>query len=218
MTDTYFDKDGLIFSKHITLHNGNLFLDGQQIYITPEARSVFEYLAANPDLWRSSRLSVSDSGRGMKRAPIFGVPFREGLYAALASPKSHIKALYQRDDWEVIKGHAVVGTLVAHTSSSADLVEFEAWQLLDMTSETFYMHAILNREYRMVVHLDGATIHHSLEEKSFIAKNARKIKGAGYKKHFRIDGSFSIKIAEDLMDLYLPLDDLTDEFLQYVNA
>lgn len=128
-----------------------------------------------------------------------------------------IKAVYQRKDWQLLQGHAIVGSLVAHTSSSSDLIEFEAWQLLDITSETFYVHLIIRKETGLICHLDGATMHHSPEEKSIIAKDAIKIKGNEYKKHFRIDGNFKINIAEKLMELYMPLEDLTDEFLQRIS-
>jgi hypothetical protein len=217
MKATYFDKDGLIYSKYIKLSQGKLFLDGQEIYITPEVNGVFGYLTTNKNLWHAARISVSNSRLGMKRAPIFGIPFRLGLQEALMSNESHIKAVYQRDDWELIQGHAVVGSLVAHTSSSPDIVEFEAWQILDITSESFYIHAIISKETGLICHLDGATMHHSAEEKTLIASRGKKIRGAAYKKHFRIDGSFHIHVAEELMELYLPLDDLTEEFLQSIS-
>ncbi len=126
------------------------------------------------------------------------------------------KAMYQRPDWNVIQEHAIVGTLLAHTSSSDSLVEFEAWQILDATTETFYIHAIFDKLTAVLIHLDGATMDHSPEEKSLIAIHGSKIKGSHYTKHFRLDGKFSIEIAEDIMDLYLPLDDLTEEFLQNI--
>ncbi len=213
----YFDKDGLIYSKYIQRDRGKLFLGEREIYITPEAKSVFRYISANNNLLHASRISVNDKHITMKGAPIFGIPFRRGLQEALMTKKSHLKAVYQREDWQLIQGHAVVGSLVAHTSSSLDLVEFEAWQILDITSKTFYIHAIISKETGLICHIDGATMHHSPKEKNIIAAYGKKVKGTGYKKHFRIDGSFQINIAEDLMELYLPLDDLTDEFLQSIS-
>lgn len=182
----------------------------------PEAKRVVEYLIDNPHIWAGARISASSSHFGIKRAPIFGIPFKSGLKEALSSNSSFNKAMYQRPDWKIIEGHAVVGSLLAHTSSSEDLVEFEAWQLLDATTETFYIHAIFDRRAAELIHLDGATMHHSNEEKSLIVIHGSKIKGSHYTKHFRLDGNFSIKVAEDIMDLYLPLDDLTEEFLQSI--
>jgi len=213
----YFDKDGLLYTKHIRIYDETLFLDGQEIYVTPEAKSVFGYLSTNKYLWEVARISVSNKHIEMTRAPIFGIPFRRGLQEALLNRDILVKAVYQRPDWQLIQGHAVVGSLVAHTSSSSELVEFEAWQIFDMSSETFYVHAIISKGTGLICHLDGATMHHSPDEKAIIAAYGKKIKGNAYKKHFRIDGSFQIHVAEKLMELYLPLDDLTEEFLQIIN-
>ena len=62
-------------------------------------------------------------------------------------------------------------------------------------------------------HLDAATMLHTESERAEIAAKARKIKGESYTKHFRLDGSFSVAVAEALMDLYFPVESLTQEFL-----
>lgn len=88
MTGNHFDKDGLVYLQYTKVDQGTLLLGEQKIYITPEAKSIFDYLITDDKLWNAARISVSDTDRRMKRAPIFGIPFRQGLQEAFVNKKA----------------------------------------------------------------------------------------------------------------------------------
>ena len=122
-------------------------------------------------------------------------------------------SMFQVPEWTKYQGKAVIATMLAHTSATSDSVEFQAWQFLDISDETFYVHAIIDKASKSVTHLDAATMAHTQDQRAEIMANACKIKGASYTKHFRLDGSFSVMAAVILMDLYFPVEPLTQEFL-----
>jgi hypothetical protein len=212
MMDT--DKDGLVFTNRLTEDRGRFFLDKEEVYFAPECRGVAPYLLDNPSLWDLARIRLNRSDIRMKAAPVIGVSFSKALEVALRATYGFQKSMYELPDWAVYKGKAVIATMVAHTSASSRLVELEAWQLLDISDETFYVHCIIDKSEASVIHLDGATISHSKTERDEIRKRGCKIKGDSYQKHFRLDGKISITAAVTIMNLYFPLHPLTKEFLE----
>lgn len=164
------------------------FLIQEEVYAAPECRGVVDYLLQHHELWNLSRLRYNRSDIRKKTAPIIGIPFSRAIDSALQGQRRFQKSMYEIPNWTLYKDKAVIATMVAHTASSEDLVEVEAWQLLDISDETTYVHCIVDKDSKSVLHLDGATIFHTRTQRDEIRNRACKIKGTKYEKHFRIDG------------------------------
>ncbi|MCM2549983.1 MULTISPECIES: hypothetical protein [Burkholderia] len=207
------DKDGLLPTEHVSVRLGRFYFGGQELFAAPECRGVVDYLCEHEHLWLTARLRFNVSDIRRKSAPIIGVSFGKALRMAYEGRLDLQKSLFQVDGWASYQGQAVIATMLAHTSSTTSEVKFEAWQFLDVSHETFYVHAIIDKDAGSVVHIDGATMLHTEFERSKIVAEARKIKGRSYTKQFRLDGSYSVGVAEALMELYFPVQPLTQEFL-----
>lgn len=208
-----YDKNGLLPTLHLSVHLDRFYLGNEELFVAPECRGVVDYLRKDEKLWHVARLRFNHVDIGQKRAPIIGIPFGHALRQAYKRSSGLQKSMFCEPEWTKYRGKAVIATMVAHTTATATNVEFEAWQFLDVSNETFYVHAILDKESTTVTHLDGATMQHTEQQRAEIAAKACKIKGEYYTKHFRLDGSLSVIVAEAIMDLYFPVQPLTQEFL-----
>lgn len=211
-----YDKDGLLFSDYMRIEGGRIFHGGKEVFVAPECRGCIDFLLEDISLWSVSRIRVNLTDIRMKRAPIIGVPFGQALIKAIQLRGTLQKSLFQVAGWTEYQGKAVIATMLAHTSASLSGVEFQAWQFLDVSDETFYIHARISHDLSIVSHLDVATMTHTKQERDEIFAHTSKIKGQHYTKHFRLDGEVSISSAEKLMDLYFPVQELTKEFLHVV--
>lgn len=212
------DKDGLLCSRSVTKKDGRFFIDDEEIFVAPECRGVISYVLQHSSLWEKSRFRYNQSDIRKKGAPIIGVPFSRALKQALQDKHGFQKSMFEIPGWTSYKGKAVIATMLVHTTGTSQLVELEAWQMLDISDETIYIHCIIDRKTTQVIHFDGATMCHTESQRENIRKYARKIKGEVYQKHFRLDGSFGIDQAAMLMDLYFPIQPLTSEFLDCIRG
>jgi hypothetical protein len=55
---------------------------------------------------------------------------------------------------------------------------------------------------------------HSEEEKKTMFNRGTKAMGVNYAKHFRLDGSISTTDVVNIVNAFLPLDDLTPQYMQ----
>lgn len=212
-----YDKNGLLPTVHLSVRLGRFYLGNEELFIAPECRGVVEYLRKDEKLWSAARLRFNHVDIRQKRAPIIGVPFGRALRQAYESSSGLQKSMFCEQEWTKYRGKAVIATMVAHTMATASNVEFQAWQFLDVSNETFYVHAIIDKASTTVTHLDGATMQHTELQRAEIAAKACKIKGTCYTKHFRLDGHFSMIVTEAIMDQYFPVQSLTQEFLEAMN-
>jgi hypothetical protein len=216
--DDALDKDGLTFCQQLYEVNGRIFCGDEEVFAAPECRGVTEYLASDSALWQAARIRVNRVEVRQKRAPIIGVPFGNALTKSLSSHGALQKSLFQVPDWTRYKGRAVIATLLAHTKQAASFIEFQAWQFLDISDETFYVHAHIDKNLSFVSHIDAATQLHTTEERQQISCRGERIDGKQYTKHFRLDGRLSVSVAEDLLNLYFPVQPLTEEFLHAIGV
>lgn len=212
------DKDGLLPTNNVVARDGRFYYGSEEIFVDPQCGGVVDYLTPKPALWRGARLRFTKDHYRMKRAPIIGVPFSRAFEEAKSISSGLQKSMFEDPNWTNYQGKAVVATMLAHTSATRTAIEFQAWQFLDVSTETFYVHAIIEKASEQVIHLDGATMIHSDEQHYEIRSFARKLKGDGYTKHFRIDGEFDVSAAKDVMDLYFPIQTLTKEFLDAMQS
>lgn len=208
-----YDKNGLLPTTYVSVQHGRFYCGDNELFVAPECRGVVDYLRQNEWLWSIARLRFNRTDTHQKRAPIIGVPFGQALRQAYESTSGLQKSMFQVPEWTKYQGKAVIATMLAHTSATPSNIEFEAWQFLDVSDETFYVHAIIDKESRSIEHLDAATMIHTEDQRAEIMAKAKKIKGVLYSKHFRLDGSFPVTVAEKLMNLYFPVEPLTQEFI-----
>lgn len=213
MLNNIVDKDGLVSTGLLVFNNGQIKINNVNVFIDPIAHEVAKYIRNNKDLWDIARFRIQEYEPIMARAPIFGVSFEQGLKIISGRKQGIVKSMYQRNDWKNIKGHAVVGSLLTHITYANHCITFEGWQLFDIDGETFYIHGEIDISKEIFTHLDGATMFHPIEDKSKLISHGSKIKGSHYVKHFRLDGAISMDYAIDIMRIYLPLEDLTEEFI-----
>jgi hypothetical protein len=223
--ESYVTEDNLVPTSHLQWKDGCLYLENshEQVYVEPRVQRVFDYLRDRKDLWEVAQIKVHTDEYGLLGAPIFGVPFDVALslLSEYNSSQSIVKSMFQRtDDKSLFDARlGVVATLVAHLSRSrpntADevLLSLEAWEIMNVDAETFYIHGLFSIEKRCFIHLDGATMFHDDSGKQFLFQQGNKVKGYNYRKHFRLDGVLDINTVKDLVTAFLPLEDLTTEYV-----
>lgn len=217
MINKIYDDDGLVSTSLFRISNSQIKINGKDFFIDVMAMGVAEYLSEIPTLWELAKFRIQNFRPCMGRASIYGVPFEIGL-RRVSKKDGLIKSLYQRDDSDYVGNHGIVGSLLAHTTYSERCITFEAWQILEIDgSETFYIHCEIDLLNNIVTHIDGARMYHSLDQKLEMIYSGTKIKGDGYTKYFRLDGQIPLKNAREIMTIYLPLDDITEEFISENN-
>lgn len=214
--------EGLIPTSYLKWRGSELFMgDSTRVYVEPSIRGVVEFLRQRPVLWKAAQIRVVPARVYQKRAPVFGVPFDVALSQLKRQEpgKGIIKSMYKRIDEEAVRHDewGVLATLVAHVSrrrKEPDLLALEAWECLDLADgDTFYFHGILSRSTGCFIHVDGSTMYHGPDAKALLFQHGCKVRGAAKKKHFLIDGVVQLTEVRDLAREFLPLEDLTCEYV-----
>lgn len=222
--NSYVTEDNLVPTCHLQWKGECLYLkNGQeQVYVEPRVRGVVDYLKNRKDLWTVAQIKVHLHEIDLKGAPIFGVPFdiALSLLSSYNSSQSIVKSMFQRMDGKSLFDArlGVVATLVAHLSRRKNtpdeiLLSLEAWEIMSLGEETFYIHGLFSVEKGYFIHLDGATMYHDDLGKRSLFQQGKKVKGYDYRKHFRLDGVLDIDTVADLVIAFLPLEDLTTEYI-----
>ncbi|OIQ99433.1 hypothetical protein GALL_185300 [mine drainage metagenome] len=214
------DEDGLISLNEIDidpLWHRNLFLKrtGQQVYLEPRVYGVADIVLQRPDLSSITKLRLNPDRRGLKGAPVFGVPFRVGFAkASSAHPGYILKSMYKLIDEQSFRKYGYCATLVAHVQKSSEYIQIETWQFTEAFPETFYIHGITIGGSGPFKHLDGATMNHTPADFESLFTNGTKVKGDSYAKHFRLDGVIEMPDAIALAEAYLPGEQLNAEYFE----
>ncbi len=184
-----------------------------QVYPVPYINRVVDILVQKLDLWEAAAISVKAFPPIMGRATLYGVPFERALQEVRL--QKLIKARFQVPMPERFSATGFVADLLVHIAVDRkdSAVELEAWEDIAQSPEVFYVHGRLTPDATTFIHLDGATISFSPEDKLRLFADGNKIKGTGYTKHFRIDGQITIPDAFAIIRAYLPIEELTDDFL-----
>jgi hypothetical protein len=211
------DKDGLLTTEHVRIADTGFELksNGIPIFVAPAAQRVVDILARDADLWNVSRIKFSTENFGMKRIPIFGVPFEAAIKLLTQRHKNkHIKSLFRLLDGDQVACKGLEAELLAHVGIEEDNIKLEAWQLSRQSEETFYCHALLNADGTIFNHLDGAIITHTEEDHSRLFQDGEKVKGTGYQKYFRLDGKIEFDRAVDIVNGYFPIEQISHEYFE----
>lgn len=217
----YISDEGLVPSSSLKWNGDQLRLpSGETVWVEPKARDVAAILRERPDLWEITKIRVSSTHWISARAPIFGVPFDVALHKLLNIRRLRdrpIKSMFQRVDAHDLESKGVVATMVAHLSfdsgAAGPEITLEMWQIPNVDAETFYIHGIFLVNDRCFVHLDGATMYHDTDAIERLFRHGRKTKGHQKEKYFRLDGSITIDDVRKLGSAFLPLEDLSTEYL-----
>jgi hypothetical protein len=221
--DNYISDEGLIPSSSLKWDGEQLRLQsGEKVWVEPIARQVSDILLVRSDLWKISKIRVSTTDWISARLPIFGVPFDVALHQLLSIRRlqqNPIKSVFQRIDGSHLESNraGIVATMVAHLSfdrgGNRPEITLEMWQIPNINAETFYIHGIFLVNEGCFVHLDGATMYHDEMAIDRLFLHGRKTKGHQKAKYFRLDGPIAINDVRLLGSAFLPLEDLSSEYL-----
>ena len=200
--------------KALTYSSGRIFCGEQEVFVEPKVRSVFDYFIDNESLKNISKIRFIEHHIDMKRAPIFGVPFVEAFNKIKLSGNRKVQSSYQRTDWAEKEKFGVMGTLVAHIEKIEHCIKFECWELFNVDSDIFYVHGEIDLHDEVFTHLDGATISYTKEEMDKLMHQKSISRGVKKDKLFRLDGKISFADGSNILNMFLPLEDLSCEYLE----
>lgn len=222
MLESLQDADGLVPLKHVHIdqHDHRELLlgkGGTRVYVDPHAFGVADIILSRTHLCEIARLRLSTSRTGMKRLPIFGVPFDRAVQNARAArPGFLLKSMYKLVENQDLESRGLCATLVAHARRTSENVQVEAWQLIPGNAETYYVHALLDTGATIFQHLDGATMLHSADDAEVLFNAGIKRKGGEYLKYFRLDGEVQTEEGLELVRAYLPNEKLNHEYFETI--
>lgn len=208
------DNEGLLPLKDLTYSSGRIFCGDQEVFVEPNVRFVFDYLIDNESLKNISKIRFFEHHTGIKRAPIYGVPFIEAFNKIKFFDNRKIQSSYQRTDWAEKAKFGVIGTLVAHIEKIEHCIKFECWELFNVDSDIFYVHGEIDLNDEVFTHLDGATIFYTKEEMDKLMYQKSISRGVKKDKLFRLDGKVSFAEGRNILNMFLPLEDLSCEYLE----
>lgn len=210
---SYQNNEGLISTSHIKITtDGNMYIGSDEVEYIDEIKELGVFIMNSPNLWSVAKLNMQVKKYGISRssAPIIGIPFDVALKSIIEG-KTNIKSMYYLDD--NIASEGLKGRLIAYNQKKGDEITFQLWQVLPCDLPTYYIHGIFDLHKEKFSHFDGALIFMDEKTKSrmmwepFIPE-----KIFPYMKLFRLDGEIDIAEAKDMMHLYLPNNELNEEY------
>ena len=214
------DKDGLILTKDILFNeNGIMIVDNIEMEEIVELQNLVSFLKEKRHLWNNSRLFLQKKRYSSKSAaPIHYISFDQALDLILNQKKEtsqtrfRIDKEYSRDE--------IGGTLFADFRKDENEINFQLWQIYHINNEyieipTHFIHGIYNTDEEYFKHFDGALISHNKEYRDKIEQGIIPPKDSdNYMKLFRLDGIITNEEAKEMMSIYLPIEELNQEFLE----
>ena len=203
--------------KELTYLKEKVFCGEQEVFVEPCVRSVFNYLIEIDSLKKISKIKFHERDIRIKRALVYGVPFVEAFNKIRSSDSSKIKSSYQRSDWTEVGKSGVVGTLVAHIEKLEHCIKFECWELFNVDNDIFYVHGEIDLKKDVFTHIDGATIYYTKEEIDKLMYQSSISRGVKKDKLFRLDGEIPFSDGSNILNMFLPLEDLSCEYLEVIS-
>ncbi|EPX4144833.1 hypothetical protein ACW0FS_004529, partial [Vibrio vulnificus] len=185
-------------------------LTGKKFYIDPEIRAVINYICEHSELWNQAEILVSDTRRGMKRAPIIGPSFKEAFNIALQDKSSFSWFCGSR---EVKHDLPIADTCMIVERNKGELW-FESWSFMrELDGECFYTHVIYDEKNEKFRHCDASKFYINQEQKEALKHNKTKPRGLYYQKMFALNGDIPLHHVCGIIEAFLPFEDLTEEML-----
>jgi hypothetical protein len=221
--DDYISDEGLVPTSSLKWEGDQLRLaSGDKVWVEPKGSGVVAILRERPDLWQIAKLRVCSTHWVSGRLPLFGVPFDDALRKMLAIPRpteNPVKWVARRMDASSLESNraGIVASMVAHVSfdrsATGSEITLEMWQIPNIEAETFYIHGIFLPSQCCFTHLDGATMYHDEHAVEQFFAQGKKAKGSQKEKYFRLDGPITVDDVRMLGAAFLPLEDLSAEYL-----
>lgn len=221
--DDYISDEGLDTTSSLKWEGDQLRLtSGDKVWVEPKGSGVVAILRERPDLWQIAKLRVCSTHWVGARLPLFGVPFDVALQKMLAIRRPNenpVKWVARRMDASYLESNraGIVASMVAHVSfdrsATRTEITLEMWQIPNIEAETFYIHGIFLPSQCCFTHLDGATMYHDEHAVERLFAQGKKAKGYQKEKYFRLDGPIAVDDVRMLGAAFLPLEDLSAEYL-----
>ncbi len=209
------DKDRLISSNNIQImEDTTLFVNEVEVEAPREIENIIDFLKEDSYLWSISKLFLEKKREGTwsrSGAAIVGVPFSKALEVMIEGKREGY-SLFSLDDFT--DEGLPTGSLCAYYEKRNNGIIFQLWEIvLPFDMPAYYIHGIYNIQSRFFSHFDGAMI--DLDEptkKKLLYSPHIPNKKSDYKKLFRLDGEISVDSALQLMNCYLPIEQLSIEY------
>ena len=174
------------------------------------------YLKENSYLWKNLKLKLEKKKyTSSSSAPIVGVSFDKAIEIIISKEQNPISPRF-RLDLEYSES-SICGTLFSNFRKNKEEINFELWQIYHLDKEdidipTNYIHGIFDIKQDCFIHLDGALILHTEDDRKLIEQGLIPPKKAPYCKLFRLDCNLNKDLVKEMMSLYLPIEELSQEF------
>lgn len=211
-------KEGLISTKNISFDNEIMMIDNIEVEEIFELRQLVNYLKENQKLWNITFLLIQEKTYiSRSSAPLINITFDKALDIILKESKLKNESLFRID--KEYSQNQIGGTLFACFERKKLEIHFQLWQIYHINNEhidvpTHFIHGIFDIDKLYFTHFDGALIEHSKKYRDIIESGKIPPKTGNYSKIFRLDGKIDIKQAKEMMSIYLPFNELTNEFLK----
>jgi hypothetical protein len=215
--EQYYTKDGLIPAnklKQVKISNTSLAfeLDGKLVFPDPRIRSIVSYLLST-NYWSNAALRIIGDRLQENRLPIYGVSFSQALEIALRERFSK-SLFYVPNPDKYVQNGFLADMVVTLKTQDRKIVELEMWQQCKDLEYVFYVHGLLDEQNKTFSHLDGSIIYYEPFDKQILFKEGKKPKGRK-QKYFRVDDCIQFEVAFDLIRLFLPIEELVDEYFEF---
>jgi len=216
----YIDSDGLISLKDIVISNeGLISIDDISLKSIYENSKICDYIFKNKDIFAKTSVKLllepkKEGKYSISAAPIIGISFQEGLKRIISGNLTLKSMFYFEDD---VSEYGIEGRLIASYEKRNNEIIFQLWEITKFDIPIFYLHGVFNIDKNRFIHFDGALILMDSETKEKMKQPylpmSEKEKKFPYQKLFRLDGEIDIPVAMALADEFLPIEELSKEFL-----
>jgi hypothetical protein len=206
------DEDGLITSELLSLVRPGVFsIKNKYVFPVWEASRIIDYVFDQPELWKMSRLALTNRRGTRAGGLVFGLTFQQAI--GKLTHKGYKRGRFYCPVPDRFSDKGQIADLLAsvYTNKEANWV-LEVWQGIGDDSKVYYAHAIVQQSSGLCTHFDMAIIGFPIADKVRLFAEARKIKSHPYTKIFRMDGSFSMDVVHKIANRFFPVDELIDEF------
>ncbi len=211
----YRDKDRLISSNSIQIMEDNtLFVNEVEVEAPLEIENIIDFLKEDSYLWSISKLFLEKKREGTwsrSGAQIAGVPFSKAIEEMIKGKREGY-ALFSLDNFT--EEGLPTGSLCAYYEKRNTTIVFQLWEIvLPFDMPTYYIHGIYNIKSCIFLHFDGALIEIDRPTKQkMLHRPLIPSKKFDRQKLFKLDGEIPVDKAMQLMDCYLPVDQLSIEY------
>ncbi len=188
------------------------------VAIDRKVNKIVDILKKRPEIWDNSKFRVCPIGESIKGEVLAcGVNFKTAIENSLKQniAKAHYYLEEKHENWSMQADMLVIIAKEKEDEKKKGIerLQIEIWQALgETTNELFFIHGYFYPSEKVFDHLDGAVIQVDNETISEIFSKKRKIKEGDKQKYFQIDTVIDYETAFNLIENFMPISELVDEF------